>query len=293
MGKIINWTEEQKEWLKENHLKFYDYELAQLFNEKFNTSHPKNTISSFRQRLKLSKPKYKHDGRLLISDKVHYASNEQVEWLKENFSINLSRIELTNKFNERFNTSLNIREIQYICLKNNLMFRKTYNKEEEKWLKENVKNFKDSKKLTEEFNKKFNTTLRNKQLLNKLQTIKCGFLKQNGLKAANELPIGTMSKTNDRGKDRYIIKTKNGWEEAGRYFYKQYYGKIPANSVIFYLDGNTNNFAKENLIAITNSEVGTLRARCTNEKINYFNQGILTKAMVEIIKLEKEINNYE
>lgn len=286
-SKKINWTDEQKEWIKQHSLEYFDYELAKLFNEKFGTNHPMSTIRSFRQRLKVSKPKYKHDGRLLESDKIHYTTPQQEEWLKSNFNESLSRIQLTKMFNDQFNTCLNIREVQYMCLKNGLAYRHTYSQEQEDWLKNNAKKFKNSKDLTKEFNNRFNTSIRRNNLLDKLSNLGDGFLKQKGMKTGNELTIGTIRKTIDGKKDRYIIKTKNGWEECGRYYYKQYYGEIPKDHHIYFLDGDNTNFAKENLIAISKSDVGTLRALYVNDKINYFNQGIYTKAMVEIIQTEK------
>lgn len=84
MGKPINWTEEQKEWMRNYGTKYYDYYLAELFNKKFNTSYPFNTIVSFRQRLGIKKPKYKHDGRINKSVKIHYPTEEERQWLREN-----------------------------------------------------------------------------------------------------------------------------------------------------------------------------------------------------------------
>ena len=112
----------------------------------------------------------------------------------------------------------------------------------------------------------------------------------------NKKPIGTIVYRKDaNNRKRYLVKVDNKgtWEEAGRYFYKKYYGKIPKGHYIYFLDGNNTNFAKENLIALSKSIIGTLRARCVNDELNYFGQGILTEAMIEIIKTEKLINEKE
>ena len=298
MGKLINWTEEQKEWMRKNYLKFYDEELTVLFNNTFNTSHPMPTIRGFRQRLGIKKPKYKYDGRVYKSIKVHYPTEEERQWLRENRTPTTNLNELTEKFNKHFNLNLNKRRVLHICLsdkKGKIIQVHRWTKEEEEWLREHYKDF-NSSQLAKLFAEKFGIIIKAHAFKNKMQKLGLSYLKANNLDVYNKKPIGTITCRKDsNGRKRYLVKVddKGTWEEAGRYFYKKYYGEIPDNSYIYYLDGDTSNFAKENLIALTNSEIGTLRARCVNEEIDYFGQGILTKAMVEIIKLEKEINDYE
>lgn len=57
MGKAINWTDEQKEFIINNANKYSDYQLTELFYEKFGVYHPVNTIHSLRQRLGIKKGK--------------------------------------------------------------------------------------------------------------------------------------------------------------------------------------------------------------------------------------------
>lgn len=298
MGKPINWTEEQKEWMRNYGTKYYDHQLTELFNKKFNTSHPLPTIRGFRQRLKINKPTYKYDGRVIKSDKVHYPTEEERQWLRENRTPDTNLNTLTQEFNKHFNLKLNKRRVLHICLsdkKGKIIQVHRWTKEEEDWLKEHYKDF-NSFQLAKLFAEKFGIIIKAQAFKHKIHKLGLSYLKANNLDVYNKKPIGTIiCKKNSNGRKRYLIKidNKDGWEEAGRYFYKQYYGEIPTDCSIYYLDGNTSNFAKENLIAITNSEVGTLRARCTNEKINYFNQGVLTEAMVEIVRLEKLVNKLE
>lgn len=297
MGKPINWSEEQKEWMRNYGTKYYDYQLTELFNKKFNISHPINTIRGFRQRLGIKKPKYKHDGRVNKSIKFHYPTEEERKWLRENRTPTTNLNELTEKFNKHFNLNLNKRRVLHICLsdkKGKIIQVHRWTKEEEEWLKENYKDY-NSLQLARLFKEKFGITIKYHAMKDKMQKLGLSYLKANNLDVYNKKPIGTITCRKDsNGRKRYLVKVddKGGWEEAGRYFYKKYYGEIPDNCSIYYLDGDTSNFEKENLIALTNSEIGTLRARCVNEEIDYFGQGILTKAMVEIIKLEKEINVY-
>lgn len=294
----INWTEDQKQWMRENYLKFYDSKLTELFNKKFNTSHPMPTIRGFRQRLKLNKPKYKHDGRIIKSNKVHYSTEEERQWLRDNRIKGIYFNYLTQKFNKHFNLNLNERQIKHICYsdkKGKKIFVHRWTKEEENWLKEHYKNF-NSSQLAKLFAEKFGIIIKAHAFKDKMQKLGLSYLKANNLDVYNKKPIGTIVYRKDaNNRKRYLVKVDNKgtWEEAGRYFYKKYYGKIPKGHYIYFLDGNNTNFAKENLIALSKSIIGTLRARCVNDELNYFGQGILTEAMIEIIKTEKLINEKE
>lgn len=296
MAKKINWTESQKEWIKENGTKYYDYELTKLFNEKFGTCHPIRTITGFRQRLNVIKPKYKHDGRVNKSIKVHYATQEERDWLREYRTKENNYKKIAKIFNEHFKLDLTIRQIQNIYLsdkKGKKIFCHQWKEEEINFIKENYTKYPCSK-LAKIMQDKFDSKITRKSLQTILGNLGLSYLKANNLKVYNKAQIGTIRIRKDcNSKDRYMIKVQDtgnvqhDWEECGRYYYKQYYGEIPANHYIYFLDGDTSNFAKENLIAISTSDVGTLRALCVNNKIDYFNQGVYTRAMIEIIQTEK------
>lgn len=299
MSKKINWTDEQKKWIKENGTKYYDYELAELFNKKFNTCHPIRTITSVRQRLNVIKPKYKHDGRVNKSQKIHYATEEEREWLRENRTKEINSGEITNLFNKHFNLNLSQRQVQNIYLsdkKGKILFCHQWKDEEINFIKDNYNKY-PCLKLAKIMQEKFDRKISKKSLSTILSNLGLSYLKANNLKVYNKAEIGTIRVRKDSfGKDRYMIKIKDtgkvqyDWEECGRYYYKKYYGEIPDNHLIYFLDGDTSNFAKENLIAISKSDVGTLRALCVNNGIDYFNQGIYTKAIIEILQTEKLIN---
>lgn len=86
--------------------------------------------------------------------------------------------------------------------------------------------------------------------------INCGCFKK-GHKI-NALPIG--SEHIDKQWGRITIKTENGWMLKQRYLYEQYHGrKLLDNEKIIFLDGNKNNFAKDNLVAINISVLAFMK----------------------------------
>lgn len=299
MSKKINWTEEQKKWIKENGTKYYDYELTEIFNEKFNTCHPIRTITSVRQRLNVIKPKYKHDGRINKSQKIHYATEEEREWLRENRTKEINSGEITNLFNKHFNLNLSQRQVRNIYLsdkKGKKLFCHQWKDEEINFIKENYIKY-PCLKLAKIMQEKFDSKISRKSLSTLLHKLGLSYLKANDLKVYNKSKIGDIRVRKDSfDRKRYMIKIQDtgncqkDWEECGRYFFKKYYGEIPKNHYIYFLDGDTSNFAKENLIAISKNDIGKIRAMCVNSGIDYFNQGIYTQAMIEIIKTERLIN---
>lgn len=104
----------------------------------------------------------------------------------------------------------------------------------------------------------------------------------------NALPIGT--EQIDEKRERTYIKTELGWKFKQRYLYELYHDRklLPKERIIF-LDGNKNNFAKENLVAVKTDILGFLRCsgllKLTNPN--------LKKVAIDISKgkkLLKELN---
>lgn len=156
--------------------------------------------------------------------------------------------------------------------------------EELEFIKENYTKY-QPKVLCKIMKQKFNRDIKYNTLRSTInRKINNSYTKANNLKTYNSLPLGTIRLC--KGKF-VIIKTENGWEQAGRYYYKKYHGELADDQQILYLDGNNKNFAKENLVAISISDFGTLRALSMNHKVNYLNKGIYTQAMIEIIQTEK------
>ncbi len=87
-----------------------------------------------------------------------------------------------------------------------------------------------------------------------------------GLIPSNLCEVGTIKrrKNKSHGVDYYywIKVTETGqprydWKLAQRYFYEKYHDcEIPKGYKVVFADGDTSNFAKENLILVTNQEFG-------------------------------------
>lgn len=99
-----NYSKEQIEFLKENHLK---KNITELFNEKFNTNYSKYAIQDKLAGLGLSVLK------------------EEKKWLKEHSY--LSYNELKHLYNETFNTNLTRKEIMNKCNKKKIYCKPTQN----------------------------------------------------------------------------------------------------------------------------------------------------------------------
>lgn len=104
---------------------------------------------------------------------------------------------------------------------------------------------------------------------------------QKGNTPHNHRPLGSERET----RDGFIeIKTEepNKWELKHRVIWKQLTGKnIPKDSIITFLDGNTKNFAIDNLACITKNE----NARLNQNKLRS-EYGEITQTNINIIRLD-------
>lgn len=73
---------------------------------------------------------------------------------------------------------------------------------------------------------------------------------------------------------------KNKWIDKQRYIYEQYYGKIPKDCVIIFLDGNRDNFDINNLKCITKEQHRIIAGNCL-----YFNNKYLNEISIDNAKL--------
>lgn len=172
-----------------------------------------------------------------------------------------------------------------------------YQQEHIDWI---IKNFDKCtyKQLAEEFNKKFEIKTNLSQIsdicskrlkLNK--TINRGEYGNGGIKKKSELytekkfnnywyiKINDIS-TNDKQKD-----FKNNWKQKQVYIYEQHYEKLKDSEIVIFLDGNKDNFNIDNLYKIKRSE----NVQLAKKRVH--NNGILTKAFIEIIRAEKSLKN--
>lgn len=98
-------------------------------------------------------------------------NEKQLSWISENYKEHRLK-DLTLKFNQNFNQSITVSQMQYITnQKLNLKTNNYYTKKEDLWIKENSDNFRTYKELTKEFNEKFNKNKKQKSIEMRCQKV--------------------------------------------------------------------------------------------------------------------------
>lgn len=169
-------------------------------------------------------------------------------------------------------------------------YKYNYNDDEIEFLKKMIKT-KYKNDIIKLYKEKFGKEITEIQLklFKRRYNIKCNFdgRFQKG-KVNNPKPpkqIGTERIYYDNGKKRIMVKIGNKkWIEKTRYVYEKYYGEIPKNSVIIFLDGNRDNFDIKNLKCITHKEHEIMAGNCL-----YFKDKELNETSVIIAKLISKI----
>ena len=209
-----------------------------------------------------------------MAKKIDY-TKEQINWLKYNFNKFNTTKELVDEFNIIFNTNYKYDTIKRLCHRLNLFRENTkrnyYTDEEMQWIKDNYKKYYDDgfyehDKFILDFNIKFNKKIERRFLANILNGklgLKLGF--NNKRKQPNfQLPIGTERKRDNNWyikikNNTHLYKshliTKENWQLKSRYMYEKYNNcKLNGDDFIIFLDGNEDNFEKENLIKLNKIE---------------------------------------
>lgn len=102
--------------------------------------------------------------------------------------------------------------------------------------------------------------------------------------------IGFESLPDKNGLVRIKINDKQ-WQYKQRYLYEQYHNvKLPKDYVVIFLDGNKNNFKKNNLYAIPKNQMRVFYALTHDNKIKNKN---LTKIGLQIATLKSKIKEKE
>ena len=153
------YNNEQKQWLKQNINEYNNtVDFANNFNQKFNMNIKPHSLICYCNRIGLKSGKRK----------IEHYTEEQKQWLKNNY-YNLSKSQLTNSFNQEFNTNVKVNTLISYCtrflnvnkkeyaIRKNVIF---YDKEKITWLKNNYDKYLFRKDLTNAFNKRFHTNLK-------------------------------------------------------------------------------------------------------------------------------------
>lgn len=187
-------------------------------------------------------------------------SEEKVKFLKDNVK-GISLIELTNRFNEEFNSNLSTDEISR--MKRNLKLTSgidtRFKKGETSWNK--------GKKMKAETYEKCKKTMF-----------------QKGNKTYNTRTVGT-ERIDVDGYTYIKIAEPNKWKLKHRVIWEEKYGTIPKGYNLIFLDGNKQNLDLDNLILVSNSELFIL-----NKKRLIKEDKELTKSGVAVAKVIDKVN---
>lgn len=178
----------------------------------------------------------------------------------------------------------------------------TITDEMRQYIIENAPNL-HNEELTKRFNKKFGTQYK----MEYLKKVKCklgvkglGMDWQKGKIAPNAVAVGTERISKCRNFIEIKVKESKSagnyndcWERKHRYLYKKYYGEIPKNCIVIFLNRNKRDFSKKNLVAVDKDafRVATRQGWVNNEICNpeLTKLGIMTAQLyIQMGKIKKE-----
>lgn len=175
---------------------------------------------------------------------------EQIILYKKKYNINLIKSDIAH-IRQRLNIT-NVMEEKYILTE-----------KQEEYLKSIID--KPYKKVIKLFEKKYGKTYSKRQITYyrnkwgiKAKT-HIGRFKKGNIPYNNK-KIGTISYREDKTKSYdtgyYYIKTKKGFKRLGRIMWQKYHHKkIPKGYSVIYLNQNTSDFSKDNLILVKNEDL--------------------------------------
>lgn len=268
------YTKEQDEWLIKNFRRYPLKEFTNTFNKKFKLN--KNPTTLFDHIV--------YTLKCPIIKPVHYYTKEQDEWLNVNY-YNYSREQLSIEFNKKFNLNQSKYAVATHCLDVLNVTRKhpvhKFTKAQDKWLCDNRSNY-TTVKLTELFNKKFNTNLSHGSIQHHI--LDALHIKIEDPDKKN-MPIGKQTITSDKVVKIKVSNNKrhNNWKLLGHLVWEQHYGPLPKGYRIIFLDGDSTNCAIENLKCVTHSTQVQLACR------KWYGKGEITEAGIQCLELEHAI----
>lgn len=224
-------------------------------------------------------------------------TKEQREWAKNYFSTH-SLKETTLAFNERYKLDKKETAIHHIVV--GVKPRNHYTIEMLNFLKEMADIPNNTwKYITQEFNKRFNTTTKWTALRRFASGHNIYTITNRDYNFTyypkHRLKIGTEKIRRKLDGEQYIVVkvdskhkgNKTNWKLKHYIEWKKYNGRVPENCVLIFLDGNTLNCDISNLMCF---DKATLKRVLGNRYTpNYYGKGKITEAYVECIKLEKII----
>lgn len=197
-------------------------------------------------------------------------TEEQLNWLRENYQLYDSYRLITIWFNGLFNQNRSVSAIQQVLTKRLGLYLITdkklthFTKEEEQWIVDNFDKYSTYDNLTSEFNSIFHkskpiSAIREKctKQLKLTGMDNLGRYKKGNIK--DQCPIGTIRKTSN---GCTYIKVKDSqssymtgyqepyWLPIQKKIWQDHYGEVPEGKMVIFLDGNRENLDIENLYCI-------------------------------------------
>ena len=142
-----------------------------------------------------------------------------------------------------------------------------------------------AKLLEEKFDKKITTKALRKYYYRHNLKFKRMYNRKDKYIFAKE--IGFESPPDKNGLVRIKINDKQ-WKYKQRYIYEKYYGEIPEDYVVIFLDGDKNNYDIDNLYAVSKETAGTFY--CISKKDKPTSKE-LTKLGLLIAEVKNKTNN--
>lgn len=279
------YTKEQDEWLYK-HRTLKGIQLENQFEKEFGIKQYSKYLQRYcRNILKLPK---------IQENTIHKYTKEQKEWIIKN-RLNYTQTQLSKEFEKEFGIyrkpdTLNRYAVRSLkCPKKPERNGHYYTKEENEWLLNNRQNY-NYLQLTQLFNLKFNCNIKDSALAHHIiDTLKI-HKEEIGFEAH---PIGQIvSTTNGVTKIKitnYKYKAKNNWKLLSHHTWETYYGKIPKDHRIIFIDGNNSNCDIENLQCVSVNTFSKLVQRHWYGKNGLTLAGIKCCELEQIIKENKEI----
>ena len=244
----FQWTKEQSDWVREHFdLTTNMRELTNLFNREFGTDisqavmvvHTRNTLK-------------------LMRGNLHIFTEEEIEWIEDNYKKFKNKNDFTVEFNSKFNTELSAYSLKSKAYKLGVAEDRklTFTEEQIKWLRENyvrtVSTAHPIREITEKFNTQFNTCVSRQCLTNFCIRYLQMYLGK-GQAVGSEKVVGEyiMVKVTDDS------DTGTGYGYRGCFRYKhfveweKYHGQpLPEDKTVIFLNGDYRDFSEENLYCV-------------------------------------------
>lgn len=251
MAKWVPETEEQKAFLDEHIRITTSNEFVKLFNDKFGTGITCGDVQYYKKRHNIHSDLSRDELWKRFGNERRMMSDEQIAYLREIAVGNYAR-DITRMFNEKYGTNYTSLQIQTA--------KKRYH----------IRSSADGDNIG---NTRHRTATPKGYKYENYHGNITSFKKGN--KPHNTKPIGSVT-VDTNG---YIkIKTRNddvasrfNWDPLHLLVYEYYNGPLPEGYVINFIDGNTFNLAKENMVALSKNEhyqANVVIGRSKNPELN-------------------------